>query len=212
MKNLCRCFVLLLIGVLPKISRAQFDHLKDSVVQLYGIVMTTDSLKALPGTTVSVKGTIRATETDEKGMFYIIAVKGDVIEFSYVGFKTEEVRVPSNIEGNQYSVIKTMSADTEYLPVTIIHARPSRSQFERDFVNTSLKDNQTEIARKNNDHESIKNLSAGLSTDAGEATSYHLNKEVQAYYYSGQVPSMNIFDVPSWKKFIQAWKRGDYKK
>jgi hypothetical protein len=35
-----------------------------------------------------------------------------------------------------------------YLAATIIKSRPSREQFERDFLNTVVPDDQLEIARK----------------------------------------------------------------
>jgi hypothetical protein len=212
MKPIIKLAVFFGFWLIPRPSIAQFETLKDSLVQLYGIVMTADSLKALPGTTVAIKGSSKATMTDDKGMFYLLAKKGDIIQFSFVGYKPEEARVPHDIDGNQYSVIKTMSTDTQYLPVTIIRPWPTKAQFARDFVNQAVSDPEGEIAKKNNSPAAIKELGKSLSQDAGEASAYHLNKDVQAFYYSGQAPSMNIFDIPSWKKFIQAWKRGDFKK
>jgi hypothetical protein len=34
----------------------------------------------------------------------------------------------------------------------------------------------------------------------------------QKYTYQGQVPPQNIFNPMAWAEFIQAWKRGDFKK
>ena len=44
-----------------------------------------------------------------------------------------------------------MVNDTVYLPATIIKSRPSRAQFERDFLNNHVPDDYITIARKNND-------------------------------------------------------------
>jgi hypothetical protein len=47
-----KTLIIILIFFLPTFAKAQFESFKDSVVQLYGVVMTADSLKGLPGVTV----------------------------------------------------------------------------------------------------------------------------------------------------------------
>ena len=78
-------YILLLSA--PYAVHAQFDKLRDSVVQLYGVIMTADSLKAIPLVSVVVKGRNQGTYSNEQGVFSIVVLKGDVIEFSSVGYK-----------------------------------------------------------------------------------------------------------------------------
>src|SRR5271155_1517956 len=92
----------------PMVVHAQFESFKDSVVQLYGVVMTADSLQGLPAVSVIVKGQNRGTITNEQGVFSIVVLKGDVIEFTSVGYKPKTVPIPTNIAGNQYSLIQLM--------------------------------------------------------------------------------------------------------
>src|ERR1700729_854467 len=125
-------YFLLLSG--PFVAHAQFTQLKDSVVQLYGVVMTADSLKGIPSVSVVVKGQNRGTISNEQGVFSIVVLKGDVVEFTSIGYKPKTVAIPRTLEGNQQSIIQLMVTDTMYLPVTIIKPRPTREQFERDFV------------------------------------------------------------------------------
>ena len=66
-------------------SQAQFTQLKDSVVQLYGVVMTADSLRGIPSVSVIVKGQNRGTMTNEQGVFSIVVLKGDKVEFTSIG-------------------------------------------------------------------------------------------------------------------------------
>ncbi len=195
----------------PIIAKAQFEGFKDSVVQLYGVVMTADSLQAIPAASIVVKGQNRGTITNEQGVFSIVVLKGDVIEFSSVGVKPKKVIIPTNIQGNQYSIIQLLINDTVYLAATIIKARPSREQFERDFLNTKVPDDNLEIARKNNDANQRRLLMATLPRDAREATNYYLKSQACKYYYAGQTPPQNIFNPFAWSEFIQAWKRGDFK-
>ncbi len=205
--------LLLIIGCLIIISmQAQDTDVKDSVVQLYGVVMTADSLEALPAVSVVVKGQNRGTITNNQGVFSIVVLKGDIIEFTSVGFRPKTVKIPSNIEGNQYSIIQLMVTDTIYLAATIIKARPSREQFERDFLNTKIPDDNLETARKNNNEDTRRLLVATLPRDGREAASNYLTKQAASNYYKGQIPPQNIFNPLAWAEFIQAWKRGDFKK
>jgi signal peptidase I len=192
-------------------SYAQFETAKDSVVQLYGIVMTADSLVGIPAVSVSIKGTNRGTITNNQGVFSIVALKGDVIEFTHVSYKPKVVAVPRNINGNQYSLVQLLVEDTVYLPVTIIKPRPSPQQFERDFVNTKVPDDDIEIARQNNDAAKRRVLLQSTPGDGREATNLQLRNLANKAVYTGQVPPMNIFNPAAWAEFISAWKRGDFK-
>ena len=184
----------------------------DSVVQLYGVVMSADSLRGLDATSVIVVGTGRGTITNDQGVFSIVVLKGDTIRFSSVGFKDKQIIIPKNLTGNQHSVIQLMVNDTAYLPATILKPRPTRSQFERDFVNTEVPADALEIARRNNDEATRKALLMTLPTDGTEAMNTQIRKQAQSYYYSGQLPPQNIFNPVAWAEFIQAWKRGDFKR
>jgi hypothetical protein len=208
MKKIVLYFLLLST---PFAVHAQFDRLKDSVVQFYGIVMTSDSLKGIPAVSIMVKGQNRGTISNEQGVFSIAVLRGDQLEFTSIGYTPELINIPRDLEGNQYSMIKLMTPNAQYLPVTIIKPRPTREQFERDFVNTKVADDDIEIARQNTDALKRKLLARSLPTDAREAANYYLKQSAKSYYYQGQAPPQNIFNPLAWADFIQAWKRGDFK-
>jgi hypothetical protein len=198
--------------VFPFAAKAQFESFKDSVVQLYGVVMTADSLRGLPSVTVKVRNQNRGTFTNEQGVFSIVVLKGDVIDFTYVGFKPKAVQIPANIQGNSFSVIQLMVVDTVYLPATIIKARPSREQFERDFVNADVPDDKIEIARKNSKTAQARILMQSLPKDGTESSTRTLREYSRNTYYTGQLRPQNILNPLAWNEFIQAWKRGDFKR
>lgn len=204
-------YFIILICFSPVAARAQFETFKDSVVQLYGIVMTADSLKGLESVSVVVKGQNRGTITNNKGVFSIVVLKGDQIEFTSVGYKPKLVTIPANLEGNQHSVIQLMVNDTVYLAATIIKTRPTRAQFERDFVNAEIPDDYITIARKNTNEATRRILVANLPTDGRESGNRYLRQNANKAYYSGQLPPQNIFNPFAWAEFIKAWKRGDFK-
>ena len=68
-------YILLSALFIPVAAKAQFETFKDSVVQLYGVVMTADSLQALPSVSVMVKGQNRGTVTNAQGVFSIVVLK-----------------------------------------------------------------------------------------------------------------------------------------
>lgn len=193
------------------LSSAQTKNARDSVIELYGVVMTADSLQAVPEASIIVVGKGRGTIANEQGVFSIPVLKGDKIRFSSVGFKDHEVIIPFNLKENQYSVIQLMVTDTNYLPATIIRPRPTRAQFERDFVHTNVPADEYEIAQQNISSEKRRVLLMSLPSDGREAVSMKMRQDAQKMYYNGQQPPINLFNPAAWADFIQSWKRGDFK-
>lgn len=191
---------------------AQDRGSQDSVIQLYGVVMTADSLRAIESASIIVENKGRGTLTNYQGVFSIVVLKGDNVRFSCVGFKDKIISIPDNLEGNQYSVIQLMVSDTAYLPATILKPRPTKAQFERDFVNAEVPADQIEIARKNTDEATRRALIAALPADGREAVNANIRRQSQRLYYQGQQQPINLLNPFAWAEFIEAWKRGDFKK
>ena len=210
MKKIAMFLITLLLGGMA--ANAQFEKARDSVVQLFGVIMTSDSLEAVPAVSITVKGTTRGTISNNEGIFSIAVLKGDVIEFSHVSFLPGSVKVPDTLKGTQYSIVKTMVRDTAYLPVAIIRPRPTPEQFARDFINTPVGEDELEILRKANTPAARRAYLAKLPQDGREITTRQLNSVFQKARYQGQVPPMNIFSPAAWSEFINAWKRGDFKR
>ncbi|PCI34716.1 MAG: hypothetical protein COB60_05855 [Flavobacteriaceae bacterium] len=82
-----RIFKLLFLFFLGVVFTAQGQEkvIKGSVVDQEGI--------PLPGSTVSIKWSTKGVSTDFDGMFSINASSGDILVFSYLGYKTKEVTV-----------------------------------------------------------------------------------------------------------------------
>ncbi len=203
---------LLLVFFIPFGAKAQFENFKDSVVQLYGVVMTADSLIGIPSASIMIKGQNRGTITNDKGVFSIVVLKGDQVEFTSIGYKPILVKIPADIVGNEHSIIQLMVTDTIFLPATIIKPRPTREQFEREFLNNNIPDDAIAIARKNTNEETRRFLMTTLPSDGREASNQYLRQSSQKLSYAGQLAPQNIFNPFAWNEFIKAWKRGDYKK
>jgi hypothetical protein len=197
---------------LVNFCKAQFETIKDSVVQIYGVVMTTDSLKGIGGAYIKIKGQNRGTISSNQGVFSIAAYKGDVIEFTHVNYKGKSARIPTSIEGNQYSILQLMTPDTNYNAEIIIKRKPTKEEFARDFVNNDIPDDEIELARKNLDAGKRAILSRLYARDGTEGVNATLRGVADRYYYNGQMPPQRILSVNAWREFISAWKRGDFKR
>lgn len=211
MKKFLR-YTLLFAFLVPAAANAQFETFKDSVVQLYGVVMTADSLKGVPSASIVVKGQNRGTISNGDGVFSIVVLKGDNIEFSSIGYKSITVNIPKELKGNQQSIIQLMVTDTVYLPATIIRPRLTRQQFERDFINNPVPDDEIATAQRNTSTATRRFLAATLTTDGREASNQYLRQYSNKLSYAGQIAPQNIFNPFAWNEFIKAWKRGDYKR
>jgi len=204
-------YFLFLFFAIPATVKAQFENFKDSVVQLYGVVMSADSLQGLPSVSIMVKGRNQGTLTNDEGVFSIVVLKGDQLEFTSVGYKPKTVTIPTNLDGNQQSMIQLMIQDTIHLAATIIKKYPTREEFDRDFANIKVPNDEQEIARQNLSEANRRALLNAYPIDGREATNYYFKQNAKKFYSAGQLPPQNIFNPMAWAEFIQAWKRGDFK-
>lgn len=214
-KTKLKYFVLSLLSMMvfqwTQAQEVNTDSTINNVVELFGAVMTADSLRPLPAASIIVESDKRGTIANDNGIFSIAVEKGAKIKFSSIGYKDVEITIPQNIKGNQYSVIQLMTEDTVYLPATIIRARPTPDEFARDFLNMKVDDDAYEIARQNNNEATRRALMDILPMDGREAYSALMRQKTAQNYYRGQLPPMNIMNPFAWSDFIKSWKRGDYK-
>ncbi|WP_341840813.1 carboxypeptidase-like regulatory domain-containing protein [Chitinophaga caseinilytica] len=204
--------ILFSLVCLPLLSAAQFKAFRDSIIQISGITMTADSLRAVPAVSILVKGQGRGTISNSVGVFSIVAFKGDTLQFSAVGFRKKDYKIPLDLPGNRYSMIQLMAEDTVYLTETIIKPYPTRREFEKLFVSMDIPNDMYEIARKNNEQAKLRAIAQGMPIDAGGAYNVFMQKQQQSLYYAGQMPPQNIFNPLAWAQFIESWKRGDFKR
>lgn len=184
----------------------------ENIIQINGVTMTADTLRAVPNVTVLVKNKNRGVQSGNLGVFSIVAYKGDTLQFSAVGFRSKEYAIPRDLKGHYFSLIQLMVQDTFYLPETIIRPLPSKEQFEYAFRNWHIPDDQLEMARKNTDALTLRALAYTMPRDGRENQAAYQQMQAQQAVYYGQQRPMNIFNPLAWAEFFDAWKRGDFRK
>jgi len=205
-----RILQILLLFLLPLGSQAQYGF--DEMVELTGVVMSSDSLRYLPSVSLQVQGEAQGTRSSNQGVFSIIVEKGKTIEFSCMGFKKQEFTVPDTLTALRYSVIQLMVQDTFYLPTTIVRASLSSEEFETAFLNWNIPPDKYELARRNMEYQSIRAMASIMAKDGDEHADQYQRQQAQKNYWAGGQPPMTIFNPFAWQEFFKSWKRGDFKR
>lgn len=185
-----------------------------NLVQFSGMVLdgSTADLIPVPYTNVIVKGKARGTYSDFNGFFSIVVEKGDVIEFSAVGYKSVDYVIPKNLKDNRYSLVQLMTQDTINLPETVVFPWPSKEHFKLEFLAMDVTSEMQERALRNVANETLERMRSTVPSVGAEHANYYLRQQARSYYYIGQQPPMNIYNPVAWKQFFDAWKRGDFKR
>jgi hypothetical protein len=202
---------LLMLGVLTAWSQTFRDT---NLVQFSGMVLdgSTSELFPIPYTNIVVKGKGRGVYSDFNGFFSIVVEKGDVIEFTSVGYKDAVFVIPKNLKDNRYSLVQLMTQDTINLPETVVFPWPSKDHFKLEFLAMDVSSEMEERALRNVANETMERMRNIVPSDGREHSNYYLRQQARNYYYIGQQPPMNIFNPIAWAQFFDAWKRGDFKR
>lgn len=202
------------IALLISITVVSYSQDNADVIQYSGRVITMDEgeIQRLIYTNIAVKGTSRGTVSDIDGFFSLPVREGETILVSRIGYQDAEVQIPDEVDGTFYSKDVIMTEDTLFLPEALIYPWPDKDFFKIEFLALEVDNVLEDLAAQNLAPEKIEFLRAILPADGGEVSKIELQQAYQAYYYNGQARPMNVFNPLSWKKFIDAIRRGDYKK
>ncbi|MSP58429.1 MAG: carboxypeptidase-like regulatory domain-containing protein [Flavobacteriaceae bacterium] len=204
------CFILL--GFKTSVLQAQVEKYNSNYVLFTGLVLTSDSLKPIQYVSIRTQSRSLIGYTDYLGHFDVVVKKGDTIFFSQIEQSPSWHIVPDTLKGNRYSVIKLMVQDTLEIPAIYIRALPLKSLFNYEFVNDDIPDDLYERARKNLANEALKEELRMQAPDAHSSQLLLEQTRANQLYYFKQAPPQGYFNPAAWMQFIEAWKRGDFKK
>ena len=125
-----------------------------------------DAMGELPGVSVVIKGTTNGTTTDLNGEFKLDNVKnGDVLQFSFIGYKTENVKV-----GNQSKFDITMTENTQTLEEVTVVAVGYGDVRRRDLTGSIGSANMGDLTKTpvSNITESLGGRIAGVQVSSGD--------------------------------------------
>lgn len=183
-----------------------------AMIQLSGVIVSSDSLTQMPFATVFDRQTRRGTIADYYGFFSLVVFPGDTLMFSYYGYKTSSFIVPDTLKDNRYSIIHMMHEDATQLPEITVYPWPSREDFARAFVEMKPYDDALRRAQKQLSGEALAMAAGRVSTDGSLTYSWQQNQQNTKLYTMGQSPVNNLLNPYSWASFVQAWKAGKLKR
>lgn len=205
-------FSLLLVSGLFGTNASAQTSKNDSLIQFSGVLLTRDSLEAVPFATVMIKGSNHGTISDYFGYFSFVAKKGDTIQFTYVGFKDAFFTIPDSLDRKNYSLIQMMDVDTVILQEAVIYPWPTKEQFRQAFLDLRLPEDDKQIAMRNLERAEMKERMENMQADGSEAYKISNRTYGNQLYYAGQLPPNNLLNPIAWVKFIKAWKNGEFKR
>ena len=148
MKTKLKWVVTLLLALVVQISFAQEKTVSGTV---------SDSSGSLPGVSVLVKGTKTGTETDFNGKYTIKAKTGDILVFSYLGYKTSEKTI-----GSINNINITLQEDASSLDEVVVVAYGSQSRASLTGSISVIDAKQIENATFANPIQGLEGLASGL--------------------------------------------------
>ena len=209
MKNYIHILFLIGFGLLL----GQKDSVKKvrKVIQLSGVLVTGDSLQALPYANVVIKNNKKGTITDYSGFFSIVAKSSDTLVFSSIGYETSMYVLPDSLIADQYSLVHIMKVDTILLSEVEIKPWPTYEQFKNIFMDIEVPTTDMDRAKENLDQIAQADLGNIEISDPGLAFKAQMAERNSRLYYIGQIPPNNLLNPLAWAEFIKSWKNGDFK-
>lgn len=212
-RSLCNLGMVTVL-IFSSVSAVLGQNPDNTVVQFSGIVMTDErgGLEPLPYVNVYIQATRRGTFTGSDGFFSLVGRKGEVVIFSSVGYKDIEYVIPDTLKSDRYSIFQIMTRDTVLLPETFIYPWPSRQHFKLEFLAMDITNELEDRAAENLSDRALAQMMLYLPADGDENVDFYLRQQAESYYYAGQIRPIKVLNVFAWKQFIDALKRGDFKR
>ena len=105
-----------------------------------------------------------------------------------------------------------MLQDTVELDEVEIYPWPTPAQFKEAFLALDLPDDDIEIMRRNLSADLMAEKAAAMPMNGSLNFKFENQQRANQLYFTGQYRPNNLLNPIAWAQFIQAWKRGDFKK
>jgi TonB-dependent starch-binding outer membrane protein SusC len=156
MKTKFNGILTLLLALIVQISFAQQKTISGTV---------SDSSGALPGVSILIKGTVTGTETDFDGKYTIKATSGNVLVFSYLGYKT----VQRTVE-NALTINVTLAEDANVLDEVVILGYGSQKKTELTGSTVQINSEEIELVPVSTVDQVLQGKVAGLVFNGDSGT------------------------------------------
>lgn len=204
---LCLIIVLLLAGGTQQV----FAQKQKRVIQLSGVIMSTDSINAmLYGVNIYVPKAGRGTTTNIMGFFSMPVLAGDSLVISYVGYERQFYIVPDH-PSEYLTIVIQLQQDVTYLSEVIVSPFPTEEVFKEALLALNIPTEDQSIDRKNINQELLLLMLKTTPMDGRGNQQYYLG-QMSAAQGSQYMPVTNpLFNVFNWAKFFRSLKENKKK-
>jgi hypothetical protein len=187
----------------------------DSLIQFSGTILTAGRDSLMPVPFVLVKNLTRnsGAYSNVEGNYSLVVARGDVLEYSSVGFRKNRITIPNDIKGRKFYATQIIIRDTMSLPEAIIVPWKDVDDLKKAFVDLKLNEGDIVRAYQNLQYTRWKELQQSVSYDGQAMQQIGLaNQNRENIYKQGVQPIQNIFSPLRWAEFIESLKKGKSEK
>lgn len=177
------------------------------IIQFSGVVVSGIDSNPLPFTTLIIGSRRQGTIADANGFFSFVALAGDTVRFTSVGYRPRFVVISDTIRHDAYSMVVPMEQDTVMLMETVIYPWPSKDKFREAFINLKLPESEADIIRKNFNLASLREQARNGSMNADMNYRSLMQQQTSRLYYQNQVAPVNLLNPFAWAQFVKQLKR-----
>ncbi|WP_157637929.1 SusC/RagA family TonB-linked outer membrane protein [Flexithrix dorotheae] len=124
-----------------------------------GKIITEEDQQPLPGVSILIKGTTIGTTTNVNGDYSLQVSEGNTLQFSYIGYVTQEVEIT-----NQSTVNISLVADAEQLKEVVVTALGiEKDQATLGYATSKVKPDEFNVNRTPNFMDALQGKIAGVN-------------------------------------------------
>jgi len=186
-------------------SGAQQGFSQKRVVQLSGIILSSDSINPLPGAHIYIPKAGRGTTSNNTGFFSMPVLIGDSIVITSVGYKRRHYIVPETAP-EFWTVIVEMSEEVTRLPEVVIVPFPTEEVFKEAVLALNIPMDENGVDKRNLNAELMALMARTTPMDAAANYRYYMNQypgSIQNKFMPITNPFLNVFN---WAKFLKQLK------
>jgi hypothetical protein len=175
------------------------------IVQLSGIILSSDSVNGLPGAHIYIPKAGRGTTSNNTGFFSMPVQIGDSVVITSVGYVRRHYIVP-NSAPEFWTIIVEMREDVTYLPDVTIVPFPTEEVFKEAVLALNIPMDENGIDKRNMNAELMALMVRTSPMDAAQNYRYYMNQypgSIQNKFMPVTNPFLNVFN---WAKFLKQLK------
>lgn len=201
--------LLLALGLLISFS-AFAQKAERPLVQFSGIIINVDSNTVVPYTNLTnLSYKKQVVSSNYEGYFSFVAHEKDSIRVSSVGYITQTIVIPENIQNKSYVLKVKLKAESINLPMVRVFPWASTDEFRKDFLAVKLADDDLALAAKNLNHGSVIAMARTLPHDGQTNQIMNLQGMHDNLMHMGSGPTNPLLNPIAWGSLIRSIIRGD---